>query len=209
MKKVIQVILTIGILVLVYVMAEQIMTPMRFNKMQASREKAVIERLQNIRIAERAFKQKYSHFTGDFDSLIHFILHDSLQFRKSMGSEDDSIAVAKGLVKSEAFYVMVADTIFSPRKLTAQQVNDLRYIPFSKDENGKPMEFLMAAGNFKTESEVVVPVFECKAPYKTFLMDLDRQELINLIDTRKSLNKYPGLKVGAMDQANNEAGNWE
>ena len=65
------------------------------------------------------------------------------------------------------------------------------------------------AGIFTTESGVVVPVFEARAPFKLYLSDLDAQELRNLVDDREQLDKYPGLKVGAMDQATNDAGNWE
>jgi hypothetical protein len=39
---------------------------------------------------------------------------------------------------------------------------------------------------------------------------MDRQELINLINECKNVYEvYPGVKVGAMDAATNDAGNWE
>ena len=37
----------------------------------------------------------------------------------------------------------------------------------------------------------------------------DEQELINLIDQEKTLEHYPGLKVGDVEEPNNYAGNWE
>jgi hypothetical protein len=92
------------------------------------------------------------------------------------------------------------------KKLTAEQVRNLRFIPFAAEGT----EFIMDAGMFTTESKVIVPVFECKAPYKEFLADMDRQELINLINECKNVYEvYPGVKVGAMDAATNDAGNWE
>ncbi len=37
-----------------------------------------------------------------------------------------------------------------------------------------------------------------------------RQEIINLIDDdTNNFNRYPGVKFGSMEAANNEAGNWE
>ena len=37
-----------------------------------------------------------------------------------------------------------------------------------------------------------------------------RQEIINLIDDEvNNFNRYPGVKFGAVESANNEAGNWE
>ena len=106
--------------------------------------------------------------------------------------------------KREKFNVAAIDTIFGDRKLTPEQIKNFRFIPYG---NGK--EYIMSAGDLATESKVVVPVFECKAPYKSFLIDLDQQLLVNLIDDSKTLNRYPGIKVGSMTEATNEAGNWE
>jgi hypothetical protein len=57
---------------------------------------------------------------------------------------------------------------------------------------------------------VNVPVFEAKAHYKTFMHDQDKQLLINLLDEQENvLYRYPGIKVGDLTQATNDAGNWE
>ncbi len=204
MKKVLQILLGLAIIFLVWVLFNQIMTPLRFQKTRATREAVIIEQLKDIRLAERAYKDAHRQYTGSFDELIAFVLNDSIQYTRSIGSADDSVAVARGLVRSETFKVAVIDTIFSPKKLTPQQVRNLPNVPFS---DGK--QFILAATDFRTESEVVVPVFECKTPYKDFLGDLNQQELVNLVDERKTLEKYAGLKVGALDQATNDVGNWE
>lgn len=204
MRKLIQIILGLLIVGAIYVVVEQIMSPLRFAKEKSAREAVVVERLKDIRSAQRAFKGATQHYTASFDSLIAFVLNDSITVRKTIGSKDDSVAVAKGLVKEETYLVAAIDTVFGAKKLTPEMVKNLRFIPFTENQ-----EFLIDAGTFITESKVVVPVFEVKAPYKTFLAGMDEQELINLIDERKTLNKYPGIKVGAMDQATNDAGNWE
>jgi hypothetical protein len=68
----------------------------------------------------------------------------------------------------------------------------------------------MDAGTLETGSGVTIQVFEAKAPYKDFLDEAEyHQELVNLIDQRKTLNQYPGVKVGSLTEATNEAGNWE
>jgi hypothetical protein len=54
-----------------------------------------------------------------------------------------------------------------------------------------------------------VPIFEIRAHYNTYLHDLNKQELVNLIDKEQKLDHYPGLKVGSIDAPNNNAGNWE
>ena len=204
-KVIIQIVLALTIIVLCYVLVNEIAKPVRFAQTKNSRESAIIERLKDIRTAQRAYKQVHQKYTGSFDTLVNFVLTESLPFKKSIGSKDDSLAVAKGLVKEEVFYVPVIDTIFSPKKLLPEQIRSFEFIPHGLN-NAK---FYLDAGMFTTESKVVVPVFEARAPYKLYLGDLDPQELRNLVDDREKLDKYPGLKVGALDKATNDEGNWE
>ncbi len=204
MKKVLLIVLAVVVVGLSYILYQQIMTPLRFENQALQRKAAVIERIKDIRSAERAYKQINTAYTGSFDSLINFVLNDSLVFERSFGSADDSLTVARGLFKKEQFKIAVIDTVFGTKKLTADAVRQLRFIPF-----GDGREYILDAGILETESKVKVPVFECKAPYKDFLFDLDPQELVNLIDTDKGLSKYPGVKVGSMTTATNDAGNWE
>ena len=85
MKKGIQIVLALVILGLVYVIAMEIHTPQAFNKELKQRNAAVIERLEDIRTAERAFKKKYQYFTGSFDTLINFVLTDTLEMERRRG----------------------------------------------------------------------------------------------------------------------------
>ena len=67
MKKIVQLILALVIVALVYVIYDQISTPIRFEKEKAVKEAVVIDRIKDIRTAQRAFKSKYQHFTADLD----------------------------------------------------------------------------------------------------------------------------------------------
>ena len=209
MKKLIQFILALVIAALVYVIYMQISTPIRFEDEQKAREKAVIERLKDIRTAQRQFKSKYQRFTADFDTLINFVLNEQIEGERKIYDEDDSVGMAK-LKKMrkkniEKFSYSVKDSMF--KHLTHEQVVNLRYVPFTNNST----EFLLNAGSLMTESKVVIPVVECKAPYIAFLDTVAyRQEIINLVDNcLNNLDKYPGLKFGSMEGGNNEAGNWE
>ena len=211
MKKLFQIILAVAIVGLVYVIYVQISTPIRFDKETKAKKAQVIDRIKDIRTAQRAFKSKYQHFTASFDSLSAFVLTDTLELERKIVDEDDSVAMAmlKKMNKKnvEKFTVAVIDTIFSPKRLSRQDVEDLRYIPTTD----KQAQFIMEAGIITTESKVVIPVVECRAPYKAFLDTVAyRQEVINLIDEEQNnFNRYPGVKFGSMDSGNNEAGNWE
>jgi len=209
-KKIAQIVLAFVIVALVYVIYQQISTPIKFDKELATRQASVIERIKDIRTAERAFKSKYMRFTGSFDSLEQFILTDTLELERKLVDEDDSVAMAmlkkSGKKNVEKFKIAVIDTIFSPKKLTEKEVKELRYIPYS---NNKP--YYLEAGIITTESKVVIPVVECRAPYKEFLDTVAyHQEVVNLIDdAENNFNRYPGVKFGSMESGNNEAGNWE
>ena len=62
---------------------------------------------------------------------------------------------------------------------------------------------------YSTSQGIIVPIMAAKAHYKTYLSDLNRMELINLIDKEEKLEHYPGLMFGSVDAPNNNAGNWE
>ncbi|MBQ9214733.1 MAG: hypothetical protein IJ150_12470, partial [Bacteroidales bacterium] len=71
------------------------------------------------------------------------------------------------------------------------------------------VEFELGADTLETNSKIKVPVFEAKTPYDVYLNGLDRQEIVNMKDEAKTLDRYPGLKVGSLTEYNNNAGNWE
>ena len=210
MKKIAQIILAVVIVALVYVIYDQISTPIRFEQEMKAKKAQVIDRIKDIRTAQRAFKSKYQRFTGSFDTLASFILNDSLELERKIVDEDDSVGMAmlKKMNKKnvEKFTVAVIDTIFSPKRLSRQDVEDLRYIPTTD----KQAQFIMEAGS-AVASNVTVPIVECRVPYKMFLDTVAyRQEIINLIDDEENnFNRYAGVKFGSMEAANNEAGNWE
>ena len=211
MKKLFQIILAVAIVGLVYVIYVQISTPIRFDKETKAKKAQVIDRIKDIRTAQRAFKSKYQHSTASFDSLSAFVLTDTLELERKIVDEDDSAAMAmlkkSGKKNIEKFKIAVIDTIFAPKKVTRQDVENFRFIPGT----GNKAQFIMEAGIITTESKVVIPVVECRAPYKAFLDTVAyRQEVINLIDEEQNnFNRYPGVKFGSMDSGNNEAGNWE
>lgn len=78
-------------------------------------------------------------------------------------------------------------------------------IPYS---NGKRFE-IEVNNDYKTSQGIRVPLFEARAPFESYLSDLNEQELVNLIDRETKLEHYAGLKVGDIYAPNNNAGNWE
>jgi hypothetical protein len=204
MKKIIQILLAVLIIVMAYLLVESIMKPIRFKKEQTHRYAVVIQNLKDIRKAQLAYKDVYGEFTGSLDTLTNFVKYDSLKiiYKKGEIPEDmlgkitEKEAIAKGIIIRDTIRIPVLDSLFGKD----YPVDSLRYVPFS---GGK--EFKMAEGEVVTGSKLKVKVFEAKAPSKWILKGLDRQMIINFNDGWD----YPGLKVGSLEEANNAAGNWE
>jgi hypothetical protein len=212
MKTVIQVVLMVAIIALAYLLWESINKPIRFNREKDRREQATIQRLKDIRSAQVAFRAEYNHFTGDFDTLINFLKTDSFTVVKAIGSVPDSMieelgrvkaerqALKDGLISRDTIKLSVKDSLFTKD----YYIDSLRYVPFTDG-----YEFEMAAGVLQTGSKVHVRVFEAKVPYDVLLAGMTRQLVVNYKETREKITGYPGLKVGSLEEATNNAGNWE
>ena len=84
-------------------------------------------------------------------------------------------------------------------------IDQIAEIPFSEG-----LRYEIEVNNdYKTSQGIRVPLFEARAPYESYLSDLNAQELVNLVDRERKLEHFPGLKVGDIYAPNNNAGNWE
>ncbi len=210
MKTVLQILLLIVAVVLVYFIYQSIQHPLEFNKAKEARYAATIERLKEIRKAELAYKDVNNRFTGSWDTLINFVLHDSVANVRKVGELTDSMieagiserkAIRLGLLIRDTVRESVLGTIF-PKNFDA---NSLKYVPVP----GEPTEFHLGATTVLTGSGITVPVFEAKAHNNVILRGLDEQLIINLNEQARTNDKYPGLKVGSLTETINNAGNWE
>ena len=106
--------------------------------------------------------------------------------------------------------VVKVDTVLLSNKADFN-IDELRYVPsVEPDADGKRPVFEMET-RFKEVSKIQIPLFEARVANEVFLKGLDKQEIINLSDEQKNktINNYPGLKVGDINNPNNDAGNWE
>ena len=115
-------------------------------------------------------------------------------------------------VKTEGLQGFRRDTILTNMiqslykgQYTEENIGEIIYIPHT---DGVKYEVETNNG-YMTSQGINVPIFEIRAHYNTYLHDLNKQELVNLIDKEEKLDHYPGLKVGSLDAPNNNAGNWE
>lgn len=149
------------------IVSPQISTPIHFENELKERKTQAIERIKDVRTAQRAFRAEYQRYAENFDELERFLYTNPTELRCD--------------------------------------IEQLRYIPNSDNE------FIMETGFTKTSSNRTGPFIEVRAPYKLFLDTIKyRQEIINLIDEEVNVfDRYPGIKFGSMEEANNEVSNWE
>ncbi|MDO4461683.1 MAG: hypothetical protein Q4C30_04185 [Bacteroidia bacterium] len=208
MKTVLQFILLFVIIGLGWMIYRSVQEPIIFQEQYDQRKAAVVERLKLIREAQVAYKAINERYTGSFDTLITFVKEGNYKLTKNEGSLTDSMlnagmtekeALKRGIIKRDTIYVSVKDSL-------CKNINpdSIEFVPYT---NGAKFE--MGAGSITTSSKLVIPVFEAKVANKVYLKGLDEQYRINLDDEAKQLNRYPGLKVGDLEEANNNAGNWE
>jgi hypothetical protein len=203
---------------------------MKFKKELQQRQNVAVEQLKDIRTLQVTYRDTYGHYATAMDSLVDFYNNGKITIMRQIGSEDDSTAVLhteavkktlrnlKGDKLMEKLYELyeagdnklivripqqtnVKDTLFTNRPNF--KVNDLRYIPFSEGDT------VIMKSIVKQVSGVDVPLFEAKMPFWSLLKGMDRQQIVNLVAEREDTDRYPGLMVGSVDNANNNAGNWE
>ncbi len=196
---------------LAYQIYESIRVPIRFEKEKTERFEKVVKRLKEIRSAELAYKEVNGSFTADWDSLIHFVETGKLPLVRRIGMLTDSMidlgwdekkAIAKGLIIRDTTFIPIIDTLF----VAGFNPKQLRTVP------GTDKDFHLGATILQTSSGVSIPLFQAAAHNNTILHDLKEeygQEIINLNDKARTNKRYPGLKVGSLEEANNNAGNWE
>lgn len=205
MRRIIEIGLLIVAGALVYFIVSGIQRPIEFDKVKAKRYEKVVENLKDIREIQIAYKAKNEKYCGNLDTLVQFALNDSLLQIVKIGDIEDSLAVARGEVRWDSSYVAVLDKLIEENKLSKSfNIDSLKYIPFTKGD-----VFEMGAGKVMTASKVEVQVFEASAPNKKILQGLDSQLIINLNEDQEKRTGFPGLKVGSLSEANNNAGNWE
>lgn len=213
LKPVLQILLAFLIVAFGYLSYQSIMKPIKFGEIKKERYEKIINQLKDIRKAQNAYKEVNKKYTGSFDTLISFIKTDSMPMIKSIGSlSDEQIeagmtereAVVKGFITRDTIMVSALETIFN----NDFNIENLRYVPYTQEQS----EFKMAAGIVVTGSNVKVQVFEAKVSNMDIFADIRDEYLDELKEengNRIRINKYPGLKVGSLEEANNGSGNWE
>lgn len=212
-----------------------IQVPVNFKNARTEREKEVIKELVDIRTAQVAFKQENNKHAATFEELRNWLQNGNMKtIRREMElteeqlergiTEEKAVAIVKkaqatgnwdeatkeGLVTTidGIRKVFTRDTIYVNAKQAVfgndYDVSKLGIIPYSDGAT-----FQMDTASVMTGSGFNIKVFEANATFDQYLGDLNKNELNNIIDKAVQIGKFPGLKVGSLEEINNYAGNWE
>ncbi len=132
MKYVIRLVLVAIIGYLGYALYDSIMEPVRFKRVKKFRYAAVIERMDDIRRSQIAFKEVNKRFSPSFDELIPFLdtaVFTITQRRDTTVIEYDkvyleNVKIEKTLIDTLG-YASIKDSLFAP----SFDLKQLRYIP--------------------------------------------------------------------------------
>ncbi|MGE5383074.1 MAG: hypothetical protein ACM3PX_06580 [Omnitrophica WOR_2 bacterium] len=190
--------LGVVIIVLGYFLYASIMKPVRFQDEVNRRSEQIANRLKDIRTAEVLYKQFNKQYTASFDTLINFLKTGEIPVVKMIPDPKDTTFTRS--ISDTVGYINIADSLYSKRPNF--KIEDLAIIPFT---DGRRFEI-------KTDKidkgGVIVSVIEVLVPYEYYLYDKDQQDVLNLSERMKSINKYPGIKMGSLTEASTD-GNWE
>lgn len=194
---ILKIVLLVAIVILGYVLYEIIQEPIRYENIKDKRYTKVKERLEQIRDVQKTYRSEFNEFAPDFNTLIAFVDtgRQSIVERKDSTFTYFNEVYQKDMEKDTTIvriigYRSVKESLFG-ENFNAQ---NLRYIPMTDNA-----EIEMEAGKL-TVNEVVVPVFEARAPNTKIFADI-LDEYDQYIDTDYE------LKVGSMTEPTLN-GNW-
>ena len=211
MRRVIQILFVLIIIVLGYLIVESIMEPIRFNQEVEVREQATIDRLIDIREAQKAYKDIYKKYTSSFDTLIAFLDTGSFAVVKAIGEIPEEWleelgfekareqALEEGVISREITKVPVMDSLFR----AGYPIDSLRFVPYTEN-----VIFAMESGEILTTSNLIVQVVEVSVGYDDLLNGMDRQLIVNYKDERMKIVGFEGVKFGSLEEGT-LTGNWE
>lgn len=195
---IIKIVLAIIIIVLAYFVVQSIKAPVDFKKERVKREALVIQKLKDIRSAQLIYKSIHNEYAPTFDTLIDFLKTGEIPVVKMIPDPEDTTFTKT--INDTIKWVIVADSLFNERENF--KVKNISLIPFSGGEN-----FKLEAGSI-VKGNLTVQVFEASALYNQVMKGMSEQEVFNFIAKMKQLDKFPGLKVGSMNEPSTD-GNWE
>ncbi len=158
MKLGVNLVLVFIILVLAYTLYNSFQEPIQFQEVLQERKTAVINKLKEIRTAQKYYEAIHHRYAGNFDALKDALQLDSFMHVKIYAVGGDS---SVGEYVYDTTYVAAADSLMQFQWYA--ELDSIEYVPYSISDT-----FQMSAGTI-TYQHTQVNVVEVKTRYKTFM----------------------------------------
>lgn len=195
---ILKVVLLVAIVFLGYMLYEIIQEPIRFDNIKAKRYAKVEERLEQIRNVQKVYRAEYNEFAKDFNTLIAFV---DTGKQSIIERKDSTFTYMDKVYQQEREKDTTIVRVIGSKSVKQSLFGDnfdaskLQYIPYTDNQ-----KIEMEAGKI-TVSDVVVPVFEARAPNSKIFADIaDKYS--------QYIDKNYALKVGSMTEPT-LSGNWK
>jgi hypothetical protein len=158
-RTILNTVLTLIFLGLVYVLAQMINEPIKFEAQKDKRERAVAMQLKKIRTAQQAFRSITGKYAHDFDTLSDVLTNGQFKIETVIGDID----AGEQVIRKETF----VNAIDSMKTLGINtSVDSLSYVPYGT----KGAKYEMRAMEIEYQS-TTVQVVEVRIPWKDFMGD--------------------------------------
>lgn len=193
MRLVINLILAAIVVGLIWVLISSIREPIAFKAEKERRERAVIDRLMDIRTAQEFYRDITGTFAPNFDTLTDVLRNGQFQIVSVIGDPDDPNFT--GVITYDTIYQPAIDTI----RHLGINLDSLSFVPFS---NGVKFDIAADTTDYQSTTVNVVEVGTRRSNFMGKFSDLRFRRYDQGYDPN-SVIKFGNLN------APNLSGNWE
>ena len=146
-----------------------------------------IQKLEDIRELQLAYKSIYGEYAENFETLRHFYINESVIDYYIVNESEVHV------------YVPVKDKLFTDRK--DFDISTIEYVPNNRND------VIQMRAHTQRFMGLQIPLFEAAIPWRLLLSEYDDETVQSIIRVMNKAECYPGLMVGNFK--NHIAGNWE
>ena len=190
MRVIISLVLALVVAFLAYMLYTNIKEPISFHAEKEVREGLVQDKLEQIREAQKIYKDITGQYAHNFDTLSSVLRNDSIEFVKFSGDPDAGIEIVKTFS-----YTPAIDSV----RALGINLDSLKYVPYNQTGS----TFSMSADTI-TYQQTLVHVCEVSTRYSEFMGKYSDSKYGRFDNLYKPSNR---LKIGDMSKPTLN-GNW-
>lgn len=210
LKPVISIVLWLLTALFAYLIYESIQAPIKFDRLKEGRYKVAVNRFQDIKKVQQAFKSIKGRYSDNMDEIVNFVENEYFVILERKDSSVADVERNKAFGLTEGYYKDIVVT----REIARVRVKDSLFRDSDRYKrlnlvrvDGLEAPIAMTAG-FIDRNDIKVPVFEARLRKRDLFTDQDA-DLVAKEDKVKSVEGIDGefIILGSMEEVN-LTGNW-